>query len=174
MSDDTLQAGQTQQTEDTGDVAPKPRDPLIGELRDEAAKRRIENRELKKTLETMQAQMAAALQAIEAERTARQEAEKQAAEQRVAAQRLEQAAELAGKYGLPQILAGRLQGSTAEELEADAQRLAESLATVKRPSVPSVSTANSVQGSDLEQRAKDLLNRVTGGGQRPRIVGNQE
>jgi len=58
----------------------------------------------------------------------------------------------AEKAGLPAQLAKRLQGSTAEELEADAKALAETLPKPQKPTVPG--TNPGVNGSNGESDAE--------------------
>jgi hypothetical protein len=67
----------------------------------------------------------------------------------------------AAKFGIPDTLASRLVGSTAEELEADAKQLAETLPKDKVIK-PSPGITNPGDGANItkspEQRGKDLLN----------------
>jgi len=121
----------------------------ISQLNNENAQRRHENRRLQEentalmqrleALETMQTQLATLQQAVEAERAARTAAELSAA--RTAA---------ALRHGLPEVLATRLQGTSAEELEADAQALAALIrpqgtpASTPRIPIPATSAGNAV------------------------------
>ena len=80
----------------------------------------------------------------------------------------------AAKYGIPENLAARLVGATAEEIEADAKQLAETLPKAKEikasPGVTNPGVDGNVQKTP-EQRGKELLysgneNWARGGGVR--------
>lgn len=96
---------------------------------EEARKFRQERNELKVQFEKLQADFGEMSKTLKAEQTARQEAEKKALDAaKVAA---------AARYGLSDKLAERLVGATAEEIEADAKALAETLPTPSTPKPPS-------------------------------------
>lgn len=93
-------------------------------------KLRRENRDLGKTAKRAQELEAEAAKRKEAEMTELQKAQKRAEEAEARAAKLERESlqrEIAAKVGLPAKLATRLQGETAEEMEADAKAILEDL-----------------------------------------------
>lgn len=118
-------------------------------------KLRRENRDLGKAAKRVQELEADQRAKQEAEMTELQrlEARAKAAEERAA--QLERAAlqrEIAAKVGLPAALATRLIGTTAEEMEADAAALLETLPKQPKPTPGIVATNPGANGSAAETR----------------------
>lgn len=112
------------------------RESRIKELNSESAGRRVENKTLQETLEEIKT-------ALEAERKQRADAEKAAQDAAKQAERTKVIGDLATKYKLPAKVAERLTGETPEELEADAQALAEELGTARTQGGKGGSAGNS-------------------------------
>lgn len=122
------------------------REKRIKELNSESASRRVENKTLQETLEEIR-------QALEEERKQREEAQRAAQEAARQAERAKVIAELAAKYKLPPKVAERLAGETPEQLEADAQALAEELGRAGRVAGVKTSPANSTWTGGLTLEA---------------------
>ena len=121
----------------------------LKEANKEAAARR-------KRLEELEAQEA---QRKEAEMTETEKATKRAQELEAklkAYELAEMQRAAAEKAGLPAQLAKRLQGSTAEELEADAKALADTLPKPTKTANPTNPGANGQQGETREQKRARL------------------
>lgn len=173
----------TQTAVETAAAAPQTTQPETGPVS------RAEFDALQKALKEANKEAAARrkqLEAFEAEKKARAEAEmteaeklKHANEELAAKVRAHEQAEMrraaAAKAGLPETLASRLQGETPEALEADAKALLETLPKPTKPSPGILPTnpANASQAETREQRnmklygnsggfVQDVFNKVGG------------
>lgn len=126
------------------------REARLKEVNQESASRRHENKTLQETLEDIKA-------ALEAERKQRADAEKAAQDAAKQAERTRVIGELATKYKLPAKVAERLAGETPEELEADAQALAEELGTARTQGGKGGSAGNSAWSGGLTRESLETM-----------------
>lgn len=124
-------------------------DPHIHELNKEAEKLRRERNTFRDELRAIKGQNEAILAEFEAEKQRREAAEAQAVKAAKTA--------MAIKFGLPEAIAERLKGNTPEEIEADAQALAELLPKPQQaPPPPGQASPGNPAGGGAQQTETDL------------------
>lgn len=116
----------------------------------ESAGRRHENNDLQQQINAMQATMQEINASLTAERDARQQAEQQAQQVAAQAERQSMISEIAQRHKLPAVVAARLQGATAEELEADAAAIAAELGNTGNQGGQGAGAGGSVGNSSWE------------------------
>lgn len=129
-TNDNPQGGQnSQQPAAQATATPQPKtNPVQQErLSDEAARRRVENRELREQVERLVKLNEQMISTVEAERKAREAAEAAAKKAEQERTRLQIVNEVATANGIKPELAKRLQGTTREEIEADAKLVVDAL-----------------------------------------------
>lgn len=129
-TNDNPQGGQnSQQPAAQATATPQPKtNPVQQErLSDEAARRRVENRELREQVERLVKLNEQMISTVEAERKACEAAEAAAKKAEQERTRLQIVSDVATANKLPPELAKRLQGNTKEEIEADAKLVVDAL-----------------------------------------------
>lgn len=128
-TNDNPQGGQNSQQPTQTTATPQPKtNPVQQErLSDEAARRRVENRELREQVERLVKLNEQMISTVEAERKAREAAEAAAKKAEQERTRLQIVNEVATANGIKPELAKRLQGTTREEIEADAKLVVDAL-----------------------------------------------
>jgi len=128
-TNDNPQGGQDSQqpTQVTATLQPKTNPVQQERLSDEAARRRVENRELREQVEKLVKLNEQMISTVETERKAREAAEAAAKKAEQERTRLQIVSDVATSFKLPPELAKRLQGNTKEEIEADAKLVVDAL-----------------------------------------------
>lgn len=128
-TNDNPQGGQDSQqpTQVTATLQPKTNPVQQERLSDEAARRRVENRELREQVERLVKLNEQMISTVETERKAREAAEAAAKKAEQERTRLQIVNDVATANKLPPELAKRLQGNTKEEIEADAKLVVDAL-----------------------------------------------
>jgi len=128
-TNDNPQGGQDSQqpTQVTATLQPKTNPAQQERLSDEAARRRVENRELREQVEKLVKLNEQMISTVETERKAREAAEAAAKKAEQERTRLQIVSDVATSFKLPPELAKRLQGNTKEEIEADAKLVVDAL-----------------------------------------------